>query len=226
MISSNEARDLLLESMNELIARTKQFTVGDLTAEINVVAVKYILDNYSPQTSNNPTTYFQVNKSHYGEIAKVFASAMSDQYPTVLTPAIINDLVDNICRGIGYADTPLAIAEYLKDRHGKTSGLGGENYDFISSRHERYQYDSFVEASDVQRLVHINTSPNWKNIVITITPTLSAKTAHLTRRQGNTLFYTGSDPDYEFVIKLDDLDEITFFSLIRKDRDLRLDYYE
>ena len=226
MISSNEARDLLLESMNELIARTKQFTIGDLTAEINVVAVKYILDNYSPQTSNTPTTYLQVNKNQYGAIARVFASAMSDQYPTVLTPAVINDLVDNICKCIGYADTPLAIAEYLKDRHGRTFGLGGENYDFMSSLHERYLYDSFVEASDVQRLIHINASPDWKNIVVTITPTLSAKTAHLTKRNGNKLFYTGSDPDYEFIINLDDLDEVTFFSLIRKDKDLRLDYYE
>jgi hypothetical protein len=226
MISSNEARDLLLESMNEFITRKKQFTIGDMLAEINVVAVKFILDNYSPQTSNNPTTYLQVNKSKYGSIARVFATAMSDQYPAVLTPAVINDLVDNICKGIGYADTPLAIAEYLKDRHGKTSDLGGENYDFMSSRHERYQFDFFVEASDVHRLVHINASPNWKSIVVTITPTLSAKTAHLTSRQGNTLFYTGSDPDYEFVIELDDLDEVIFFSLIRKDRGLRLDYYE
>lgn len=226
MISSNEAQKLLFESINELITRTKRFTIGDLTAEINVVAVKYILDNYSPKMSNNPTTYLQINKTQYGSIARVFASAMSDQYPDVLTTAVINDLVDNICKGIGYADTPLAIAEYLKDRHGKTSGLEGENYDFMSSRHERYQFDSFVEASDVQRLVHINASPNWKNIVVTITPTLSAKTAHLTSRNENTLLYTGSDPDYEFVIKLDDLDEITFFSLIRKDMGLRLDYYE
>lgn len=226
MIASNEARDLLLESMNELIARTQQFTVGDLTSEINIVAVKYILENFSPQTCSNPTTYLQANKIQYGSIARVFASAMSDQYPTILTPAVINELVDNICKGIGYADAPLAIAEYLKCRHGKSSGLGGENYDFVSSRHERYQYDMFVEASDVQRLVHINASPDWKNIIVTITPTLSAKTAHLSRRDGNKLYYTGSDPDYEFVVELDDLDEMIFFSLNRKGRELRLDYYE
>lgn len=226
MISSSGASDLLLKSMNELISHTKQFTVGDLTAEINIVAAKYILDNYSPQTSTNPTTYFQANKAQYASIARVFASAMSDQYPTVLTPSVINDLVDNICKGIGYSDTPVAIAEYLKDRHGKTVGMGGENYDFMSSRHERYQYGSFVEASNVQRLVHINASPDWRNIMVTITPTLSAKTAHLVRREGNKLFYTGSDPDYEFVVELDDLDEIVFFSLVRKDRNLRLDYYE
>ena len=84
----------------------------------------------------------------------------------------------------------------------------------------------FVEASDVQRLVHINASLDWKNILVTITPTLSAKTAHLSKREGNKLYYTGSDPDYEFVVELDDLDEIVFFSLTRKGRDLRLDYYE
>ena len=226
MISSNEAKDLLIESMNELIARTNDFTVGDLTAEINIVAVKYILENYTPQTSYNPMTFLQENKAQYGSIAKVFASAMSDQYPTVLKPAVINDLVDNICKGIGYADTTLAIAEYMKDRHGKSYCLSGENYDFMSSRHERYQYGMFVEASDVQRLVHINASLDWKNILVTITPTLSAKTAHLSKREGNKLYYTGSDPDYEFVVELDDLDEIVFFSLTRKGRDLRLDYYE
>lgn len=43
MISFNETMDLFLESM-EFITRTKQFSVGDLTVEINVVAVKYILD--------------------------------------------------------------------------------------------------------------------------------------------------------------------------------------
>ena len=70
MISSNEAKDLLIESMNELIARTNDFTVGDLTAEINIVAVKYILENYTPQTSYNPMTFLQENKAQYGSIAK------------------------------------------------------------------------------------------------------------------------------------------------------------
>ena len=165
MITEQQARDLLVTSMTDLISKNgMQFSAKDLLAEINVVAVKYILDNYSPQNDANPMTYLSANTQKYGGIARVFAVALYDQYSTVLTPSVVNDLVSNICQGISFNGVRQVISDYMRDRHGVEVASDGENYDFMSSRHERYQFGSFVEASEVQRLIHINASFDWKRI--------------------------------------------------------------
>lgn len=227
MITESQARDLLVASMTDLISKNgMQFTTRDLLAEINIVAVKYILDNYSPQNDANPMTYLSTNTQKYGEIARTFAVALYDQYSTVLTPSVVNDLVNNICQGISINGVRKVISDYMRDRHGVEDSSDGESYDFMSSRHERYQFGSFVEASEVQRLIHINASIDWKRISVHITPTLTTKEAYLEKKEGKKLYYTGADPDFQFIVELDDFEEITFFSLIRRDKHLRLDYYE
>lgn len=227
MISESQARDLLVESMTDLISKNgMQFSSRDLIAEINIVAAKYILDNYSPQNDANPMTFLSRNIQEYGEIARTFAVALRDQYSTVLTSPVVNDLVNSICQGISFNGARQVISDYMRDRHSLKVAFEGESYDFVSSRHERYLFDSFVEASEVQRFVHINASFDWKRISVHIDPTLTTKDAYLDKREGKRLYYTGADPDFQFVVELDDFEEIAFFSLIRRDKHLRLDYYE
>ncbi len=227
MISQEEARDLLVASMNELIFRNgMHFTQRDLIAEINIVSVKYILDNYSPMKDSNPMTYLSNNTKQFGGIARTFAMALANQYPTILTNDVVNELVKNICMGVGFTGVNDVIADYMREKHGIELADDGESYDFMSSRHERYQYGSFVEASEVQRLVHITSSYDWQKISVGITPTLTTKQAYLSKRDGNKLHFTGVDPDFQFVVELDDFEEVVFFSLERKDKCLRIDYYE
>lgn len=84
--------------------------------------------------------------------------------------------------------------------------------------HQRYQNGVLVSEDKVPRRVNFNYDTTGNNVEIEIIPTLSPKRAQLTRQDRFTLYYTGTDPDYRFVLECwPDNGTIKRFSVFRDD---------
>lgn len=85
-------------------------------------------------------------------------------------------------------------------------------------RHQRYQNGVLVSEDRVPRRVNLNYDITGDNVVIDIVSTLSAKRARLVKQDSFTLYYTGDDPDYRFIIECwPDNGTIKQFSVFRDD---------
>ena len=97
---------------------------------------------------------------------------------------------------------------------------------FDSSMHNRYENGELVTSSEALRKVAIGLSQDMKNAQFSISESLSNKESNLISVKGNKYIYVGTDPDFMFEFILDSYGNIEIFSLIRTDRNLRIDYLE
>jgi hypothetical protein len=97
---------------------------------------------------------------------------------------------------------------------------------YDSSIHNRYENGALVTSSEANRKVTINLSDDMNNAQFSISETLSNKEAYLISTEDNKYIYEGTDPDFNFIFVLDSYSNIESFSLIRTDRNLRIDYLE
>jgi hypothetical protein len=97
---------------------------------------------------------------------------------------------------------------------------------FDSSNHNRYENDKLVSSSEAIRKVEINLSQDMKNAQFSISESVSNKEGNLISFKENKYIYVGTDPDYMFEFVLDSYGNIEIFTIIRTDRNLRIDYLE
>jgi hypothetical protein len=97
---------------------------------------------------------------------------------------------------------------------------------FDSSIHNRFENEKLVSSSEAIRKVEINLSQDMKNAQFSISESLSNKEGNLISVKGNNYIYMGTDPDYRFEFILDSYGNIEIFTIIRTDRNLRIDYLE
>lgn len=119
------------------------------------------------------------------------------------------------------------LREYFLDKLGiaiDNVSMIGES--FNSSFHRRYENGHLTSEDYADRIVSIQFSDDKKECLLRISPTLSDKKAYLYSIEERQHIYNGTDPDYKFIIYYDRFGSIERFSLVRTDRDLRIDYYE
>jgi hypothetical protein len=97
---------------------------------------------------------------------------------------------------------------------------------YDSSIHNRYENGELVTSSEALRKVSIGLSEDMKNAQFSISESLSNKEGNLISVKENKYIYVGTDPDFMFEFILDSYGNIESFSLIRTDRNLRIDYLE
>lgn len=97
---------------------------------------------------------------------------------------------------------------------------------YDSSMHNRYENGQLITSSEALRKVVIVLSQDMKNAQFSISESLSNKEANLISVKGNKHIYVGTDPDFMFEFVLDSYGNIETFSIIRTDRNLRIDYLE
>lgn len=93
-----------------------------------------------------------------------------------------------------------------------------------SPSHKRYENGVFVEQSISQRNITLDYSLDGNSVEVTITPTLSTKKAYLVRDSGDTLYYKGIDPDYEFELHTNHNNQVDIMRLKRLDKNLMIEY--
>ncbi|WP_300704381.1 hypothetical protein [Bacteroides sp.] len=224
MITDSEARSLVLSSLTDLKNRIGYLNSDDLAADVINVACKWILEKCPkrPKVYSVPQMAFADNYSNFRSIAAIFPNSVGNEYPIIHQN--VENLTQNICLNIGWDGMPGFLEDYFYKKHCATNGFDKDIRVFMSSCHKRYQYGKYVEQSMVPRKVELSFSNGESNLAVSITPSLSRKSARLISRNGNCLIYSGEG--YRFTVNLDDFDEVELFTLEIPDRQLKLEYYE
>ena len=97
---------------------------------------------------------------------------------------------------------------------------------YDSTMHNRYENGVLVTSSEALRKVVIGLSQDMKNAQFSISESLSNKEANLISFKGDKYIYMGTDPDFMFEFVLDFYGNIEIFTLIRTDKNLKIDYLE
>ena len=121
--------------------------------------------------------------------------------------------------------------EFLRDYFQKNHGIQIDDVEtepaiFYSNKHKRYENNSLVSESEVERTINLNFIDNKEVLVIGIAPSLSPKKSYKVERNGNSVKYKGDDPDYLFTVTYDDFDEVEQFVLEMPNRGLKIVYFE
>lgn len=95
----------------------------------------------------------------------------------------------------------------------------------IFESHKRIQNGVVMSHDYVQRRAILEYDFTGMNVVISIMPTLSPKSAYLVKDENNILYYQGTDPDYRFELETwRDNNTIKRLSVFRDDINLEIQY--
>lgn len=91
--------------------------------------------------------------------------------------------------------------------------------------HKRIQNGRVVSHDIVPRFATLEYDFTGRNVLISIIPTLSPKSAYLVKDNGSILYYQGTDPDYRFEVETwSDNNTIKRLSVFRDDINLEIQY--
>ena len=97
---------------------------------------------------------------------------------------------------------------------------------FNSGRHVRYQQGIKVGESLEIRIVQLVFNEQLSEVEVSISPSLSPKTAKLISKSGAGHLYLGDDPDYQFLIIYDEFEDVEKFELFMPNRSLKIVYHD
>ena len=161
--------------------------------------------------------------------------AMHEMYPSIyglLSMKAMKPPFDKLSKNLQEARMFVTCYyKQLEDGLNQPTSTGGTLITFCSSRHQRIENISSShplekEISYAQRMIKLNYTNLGKTLTIEIYPTLTPKKATLISDKNDVLTYIGADPDYIFKIETKKDNTIKQISLIRKDKDLELRYFE
>lgn len=224
MIAKEEARRLVINSLNDLKTRNVYLSADDIAADVINVACKWILEQFPirPKIQSSPQIDFVDNYMKFHDIAAVFPNSIGNEYPNIKQNA--ENIVQNICLNLGWRGMPTFLDDYFYKKHGITNDSSKEIKIFMSTYHKRYQFGQYIEQSAVPRKVELSFSNGGQNLGVSIIPSLSYKSAQLQSQQNNCKIYNGEG--YRFVIYFDNLNRIRLFSLELLERQLKIEYYK
>lgn len=223
MINTTTAREQILLSIRDLEKRNLRLSVDDYAADIINVACRYFIQSTSiMKTSDSPMVYYSYNYRVMNNDVRLFVSSVKGYYP-FLNDTAVQSLTENICLNLGWNGMPGFLEDYFYKKHGQGS-TQCERIDFFSDNHTRYENNHYVNSSEVDRQISLVFTNNRRSLAVSITPSLSRKEASFLRKEGKDLYYVGTDPDYSFVVRINENDEVELFILILKSKSLKIEY--
>lgn len=227
----NKAFELLSKSKDSLLSKHSHISVSDIEADVINVACKFIIENFRNEIASN----HNINEMHpqvqqnmkFQPLAQIFTGIAKEIYPNKYTVREEQAGQLAIIQNISWGGMWDFLRDYFEKKHNaQIDNVKSETTTFYSSRHERFQNNEMVSASDVERIVMLNFSENKNEVIVSIEPTLSAKKARLINDNQNELKYQGYDEDYVFHISLSFFDEVDKFTLEMPKRNLKIIYNE
>ena len=121
--------------------------------------------------------------------------------------------------------------DFLRDYFQKNHGVQIDEVEttpliFYSTKHKRYENGNLVSESEVERTINLSFIDDKEELIVSIEPSLSPKKSHQISNNGNEIKFKGYDPDYMFIVRLDDFDEVEQFTLEMPNRNLKIIYFE
>ncbi len=211
-MNKESAKQVLAQSITNLQNRRGQITMADVEAEVINNACLNILKNKDTQ-----------NAIIYAQIFTESAQELIPQYSEKESMSALMGIQQNVLWD-GMWDF---LRDYFQKNHGiQIDEVETEPAIFYSNKHKRYENNSLVSESEVERTINLNFIDNKEVLVIGIAPSLSPKKSYKLERNGNSVKYKGDDPDYLFIVTYDDFDEVEQFTLEMPNRGLKIVYFE
>ncbi|QEM09085.1 hypothetical protein [Mucilaginibacter rubeus] len=230
MLTQQIAERALYESLADLQQKKGNLILQDVETETINVGCLLLLEHYRQQISshhniNQLQNYVDANMRFY-DSALWFTNYAARLFPQDYTQNHVTIAAFMIVQNISWAGMWDFLREYFFKTHGRAiDDVESDICVFDSVRHERYENNIMINNSVADRKVIVNFTDEKKRAMISIEPTLSAKGARLSRRNGNQLEYIGEDSDYAFQITLNRFDQIERFILKMPNRQLEIIYY-
>lgn len=211
-MNKESAKQVLAQSITNLQNRRGQITMADVEAEVINNACLNILKNKDTQ-----------NAIIYAQLFTESAQELIPQYSEKESMSALMGIQQNVLWD-GMWDF---LRDYFQKNHGiQIDDVETEPAFFYSNKHKRYENNSLVSESEVERTINLNFIDNKEVLVIGIAPSLSPKKSYKLERNGNSVKYKGDDPDYLFTVTYDDFDEVEQFTLEMPNRGLKIVYFE
>lgn len=211
-MNKETAKQVLAQSITNLQNRRGQITMADVEAEVINNACLNILKNKDTQ-----------NAIIYAQIFTESAQELIPQYSEKEAMSALMGIQQNVLWD-GMWDF---LRDYFQKNHGiQIDEVETEPAIFYSNKHKRYENNSLVSESEVERTINLNFIDNKEVLVIGIAPSLSPKKSYKLEHNGNSVKYKGDDPDYLFAVTYDDFDEVEQFTLEMPNRGLKIVYFE
>jgi len=231
-MDKEEAKRILLRSVSNLQERRGDITIGDLEAEVINNACLYILKNQKEQMSKSKSIEAMFlsalnSAKDFVPYAQAFTEAAMELFPRHYTEKEAIPATFGIQQNIAWE----GMWDHLRNYFQKNHGLQIDNVEttpttFYSTTHKRFENNALTLESDVERTINLSFIDDKKEIIVSIEPSLSPKKAYLISNKNSTLKYKGYDPDYLFIITLDEFEEVENFTLEMPNRNLQIIYYE
>lgn len=211
-MNTQTAKINLYNSIKNLQSRRDKLTMADIEAEVINNACLEILKT---KDVSNASVY-----------AQAYAQAGIELIPEYSEKEAMNAQI-GIPQNVNWDGMWDFLRDYFQKNHGiQIDDIETEPIIFYSSKHKRYENNSFVSESEVERTINLNFVDDREKLVVGIAPSLSPKKSYILERSDNSIKYRGNDPDYLFTVSYDDFDEIVQFTLEMPNRGLKIVYFE
>lgn len=226
-----EHRRLLKEKMHEdlgkILKPNEAIYVVTLQQEVLAVSLSECIKYYD--------SHFSLPEVIAESIFLECSIAMREMYPDLYglqSMRAMKPKFDDLSKNITLAR--LFVESYyqkLNENPSQPSGGGTKTITFCSSRHQRTEHVSSPHPAKwdmtyAQRMIKLHYTNLGKTLTIEIYPTLTPKRARLVSDVNDVLTYIGEDPDFVFEIETKEDNTIKRISLIRRDKDIELRYFE
>lgn len=231
-MTKDNAKQILGQSISNLYQRRGSITSNDLEAEVINNACLYILRNQKDKMQEGKTIeaiFLGVLNATQDSlpIAKAFTDGAMELFPEYYTDKEAISATMGIQQNVAWDGMWDFLRDYFQKNHGiQIDQEETEPTIFYSTKHKRYENNSFVSESEVERTINLNFVDNKEELIIGIAPSLSPKKSYKLESSGNSVKYKGYDPDYLFTVTYDEFDEIEQFVLEIPNRRLKIVYFE
>lgn len=238
-MNSLTAQKLLSVSISNLNKIRGRISQDEIQTETINVTCKYLLERYKNELRqvheiNEINRVIAHNYSLVHNDVRIFVEAARIIYPTQTlsshpqtgqswSESTVALIIPNICwAGMwGFLRT-----YFLRNHRIAIDGIELRPITFNSTKHVRYEQGLKVNESLVNRLIQLVFTQGINEVEVSISPSLSPKTAKLHSKDDNSYLYIGDDRDYQFLVKYDEFEDIRHFELIMPNRLLKIVYHD
>jgi len=234
----SNAQELLSSSISNLKKYRGSISVDEIQTETINVTCKYIIEKYNGQIKqvhevNEINRILPHNYSIVYHDVVTFVQAARELYPSQTlsthpqtgqswSESTVALIIPNIC----WAGMWGFLRSYFLQNHRiAIDSVNVQIEIFNSARHIRYEGGAKTNESEVNRVIKLVFSEGSSVMEVSISPSLSPKTAKLANKIGNKHLYIGDDRDYQFLVLYDEFDDIEQFELIMPNRALKIVYH-
>lgn len=231
-MTKDKAKQILRQSISNLHQRRGSVTSNDVETEVINNACLYILKNQKDKMREGNTIEAMflgaLNATQdFVPIAKAFTDGAMELFPEHYTAKEAMVATMGIEQNVAWDGMWDFLRDYFQKNHGiQIDEVETEPIIFYSTKHKRYENNSLVSESEVERTINLNFTDNKEELVVGIAPSLSPKKSYKLESVGNSVKYKGYDPDYLFTVTYDDFDEVEQFTLEIPKRSLKIVYFE